>query len=208
MPITPEHTPVKITASTAERSGWDPQVMQAVDRALAASEGSPFQPDEQQRAALQAWMTATDHRIGKAIYTSDADPMAYAYVAGEVTRLDDYALMRRYAERRRETAENRYQARPVALIAEHERSAMASAFNAAAHRFTSPAKRQEGDARRAEHYARAGREVIEGIGYLVWDRINHRYTVALWAATAEEIMRECDRLNLEHRTHYASRLWG
>ncbi|MFD8340002.1 hypothetical protein ACFV42_46555 [Streptomyces solisilvae] len=204
MPSTrsPESTPEEITALDALHFGWNHPVMRAVDRELSFMGGLTYEPGARERAGLRAWVTATDERIGHVVYATEADPQGFAFVAREVTALDDNALLARYQERRRETATGRYLVREVSQMAASERAAMLKGYEAAAERYADAPEHEEG-----ARYRQAAEGLRDGRGYVLWDRINHRYNVAQWRGLPEEIAPQCDRLNGMHERHFAANLW-
>lgn len=208
MQISPTSAVAEITATNAEHFGWNRHTMQAVDKCLSTFGGFGYVPREHERAAVRAWLTATDERIGLSAHASDGDPMGYALVAAEVCALDDDPLLGLYQERRRETREHRYQVRPVAEMAEDERERNAEGFTAAAARFIPQPEARPGDVGRGELYAAAGRGMAAGAGFVLWDRINHMYVVAQWFADADGAAAECARLNERHTRVYEPAMWS
>jgi hypothetical protein len=199
---TPHSTPEEITALDALHFGWNRHIMRRVDQGLSVLGGFVYEPSAIERAAVRAWVTATDERIGHAVYVGDRDPEGFAFVAREVTALDDDALLGRYQERRRVLDTGRYQVRGALQVPRDERARLSGQFGAAADRF-------ETDAETGVQYARASRGLFEGWGYVVWDRVNHRYVAALWRSDAEEIAAECERMNQRHAEHFSrSGLWS
>lgn len=198
----PESTPEEITALDALHFGWNRYTMRRVEQGLSVMGGFAYEPTATERAGLRAWLTATDQRIGHTRYVGDLDPMGFAFVAREVTALDDDALLGRYEARRRELDQGgRYETRAALEIAGEERVRMTEQFAAASDRF-------DPESKQGAQYAKASESIANGWGYVVWDRINHMYAVALWRNEPEEIAAECGRLNSNHRAHFTEkRLW-
>jgi len=197
-----ESTPQEITAFGALHFGWDAKTMRAVDRGLLTAGGFAFEPSERERAALRAWVTATDTRIGHVVYSTDADPAGFALVAREVTALDDNALLARYEERRREMRSERYQVRTVPQMSAEERARTVNGYLGAAKRYADDPESAQG-----AEYRGAAEAVRNGWGYVIWDRMTHMYEPAVWRSLPEEIAAECDRLNRRQAQRSRMSLW-
>ncbi|AEM88860.1 hypothetical protein [Streptomyces violaceusniger] len=197
----PQSTAEEITALDALHFGWNHRVMREIDRQLSFMGGLPYEPDARQRAALRAWVTATDERIADAVYCTEQDPQGFAFVAREVTALDDRELLARYEERKRETATARYQVRAVDQVPAAEREWLRTGFEGAAERYA------DSDSERPALYRAAAEGFRDVRGFVIWDRFNHRYVATQWGRTAEETAPECDRLNQYHERHFAADLW-